>query len=75
MAYLEPEILTCPGCSRAEEMIWVIGEGPGTKPGQGPDYVDVMDAAGWVVTTVGTAPYWQGEIKCPVCDGVVREVK
>jgi len=56
-------------------MIWVIGEGPGTKPGQGPDYVDVMDAAGWVVTTVGTAPYWQGEIKCPVCDGVVREVK
>ena len=67
MAYLDPETLTCPKCGRTGDLVWIIGEGPNTKPGQGPDYVDVMEDGIWKVETKVTVPEWAGKITCPDC--------
>lgn len=72
MAYREPEDLTCPSCGRTATLVWVIGEGPNTKPGEGPAYADVLEDGGWVVTTEATAPKWHGRIACPDCGMQVR---
>lgn len=72
MAYREPEELTCPACSRTADIVWVIGEGPNTKPGEAPAYTDVLEDGGWIVETAGTAPRWNGRITCPDCGALVR---
>lgn len=72
MAYLTPEMLTCASCGKSQMIQWVIGEGPNTKPGQGPDYTDVMDSGDWQVQTTQTAPIWHGEITCPHCSHIVK---
>jgi hypothetical protein len=71
VAYLDPETLTCPSCGKTGDLIWVIGEGPNTKPGEGPAYTDVQDAGDWVLSTSGTAPRWSGMIACPDCKNPV----
>jgi hypothetical protein len=73
MAYREPENLTCPTCGTSGEIVWVVGEGPNTEPGQAPDYVDVLDAGIWNVKTTATAPVWQGQITCPTCNETVKQ--
>lgn len=72
MAYLNPETLTCPTCKTTGEIVWVIGEGPNTKQGQPPDYVDVLEPGVWQINTTATAPVWQGQIICPTCKETVR---
>ena len=71
MAYLDPETLTCPSCAKTGDLIWVVGEGPNTKPGEGPAYVDVQDAGDWIVETVATQKKWLGKISCPACKTTV----
>ncbi len=71
MAYLDPETLTCPSCRKSGDLVWVVGEGPNTKPGQAPDYVDVQEAGDWLVETANTAPNWEGAVVCPQCNSEV----
>lgn len=73
MAYLEPEDLRCPGCGRGGRLTWVVGEGPNTRPGEGPAYVDVLEPGPWAVETKETAPVWAGRIACPDCGASVLE--
>ncbi len=72
MAYLDPETLTCPQCEKRAELVWVVGVGPNTKPGEGPDYVDILESGPWLIETVSTSKEWYGVIKCPDCGAVVR---
>lgn len=67
MAYRDPESLTCPSCGRVATLVWIIGEGPNTRPSEGPAYTDILDDGGWLVATTATAPKWQGTITCPDC--------
>lgn len=68
MACRDPETLICPTCNRAAELVWVVGEGPNTKPGEGPAYVDVLEDGGWLVKTAATNKKWTGVITCPACN-------
>jgi len=71
MAYRDPETLTCPSCNRSGELVWVIGEGPNTKPGESPAYTDVMEPGAWQIETQATAPKWRGVVTCPDCGKTV----
>lgn len=62
-------------CSRSGEIVWIVGEGPNTKAGEGPAYVAVHETGGWRVETKSTAPRWTGAITCPDCDAKVRHIK
>ena len=73
MAYRDPETLFCPVCTRTADLVWVVGEGPNTQPGEGPAYVDVLEDGGWFVQTQGTKDKWTGVITCPDCDATVLE--
>jgi len=71
LAYLDPETLTCPGCAKSAAVTWVIGEGPDTKPGAPPDYIDLLETGPWVSETTNTTPVWAGKITCPDCEETV----
>jgi uncharacterized protein (UPF0212 family) len=60
-------MLICPGCGRSADIVWRIGEGPNTGPGEGPAYVAVHETGGWRVETIQTARRWTGAITCPDC--------
>ena len=67
MTYLSPETLTCPGCSHSADLVWIVGEGPNTRPGEAPAYTDVQPTGAWIVTTERTTPEWRGTVTCPDC--------
>ena len=56
-----------------EELVWVVGEGPNTRPGEGPSYISVLEPGGWLVETHREAPNWSGRITCPDCGATVKE--
>ena len=71
MAYLDPKRLTCPGCGKAGDVVFVVGIGPNTKPGQGPAYVTLHDAGPWVVEETSAHPFFAGRLFCPDCGAEV----
>jgi len=73
LAYRDPQELTCPTCKRKAGIVWVVGVGPNTQPGEGPSYVDILEDGGWLVETHGTTPRWRGRVTCPVCASLVWE--
>jgi hypothetical protein len=73
LAYREPETLTCPSCKTSGDIVWIIGEGPNTEPGQKPDYVDLLEPGIWLAETTATTPDWRGKISCPACAETVKQ--
>lgn len=69
MAYLEPTDLTCKNCGQAGELVWVIGVGPLTKPGEGPSYIDAHKPGPWIIKSSGKTT----QVFCPTCDDLVTE--
>ncbi|MCP3971886.1 MAG: hypothetical protein GY717_16500 [Rhodobacteraceae bacterium] len=63
MAYLDPQTLTGVGCGNSAEVTWIVGEGPNSKPGEGPAYISALDDGHWSVETQGAAV----TILCPDC--------
>jgi len=66
MAYLETQTLTCPNCGVHAGLSWVIGEGPNTRPGEGPAYISALDSADWRAEPNGRGV----TIHCTVCGAV-----
>jgi len=71
MAYLDPTPLTCPGCGKTGEVVFIVGIGPGTKPGQGPSYVTLRNPGPWVVEETSARPFFAGRLSCPDCGAEV----
>lgn len=71
MAYRNPEQLTCPSCAKRAELVWLVGIGPNTKPGEGAAYVQILDPGPWLEQTTNTAPAWHGTLTCPACGATV----
>ena len=71
MAYRDPEQLTCPSCTKRAELVWLVGEGPNTKPGEGAAYVQILDPGPWQEQTTNTARAWHGTLTCPACGATV----
>jgi len=71
MAYLDPRSLKCPGCGKTGEVVFVVGIGPSTKPGQGPAYVTLRNAGPWVVEEIAARPFFAGRLFCPDCGAEV----
>jgi len=53
------------------EVIWLIGEGPNTKPDEAPAYTDILDPGPWRLETAATTPTWHGNVTCPACNATV----
>ena len=70
MAYLDRTWLTC-SCGATGRVIWVVGSGPSTRPGDGPAYVSLKDTGPWIAETETRHPFWQGRLICPDCGAEV----
>ncbi len=71
MAYLDPRALRCPGCGKVGEVVFVVGVGPQTRPGQGPAYVTLKDPGPWQVDKISAHPVFAGRLTCPACGAEV----
>ena len=71
MAYLDRQRLTCPGCGKTGSVVFVVGIGPQTRPGEGPSYVTLQDAGPWVVDETNARPVFVGRLNCPDCGAEV----
>lgn len=61
MAYLNPGTLTCPDCGLRGQVTWIVGVGPGAKPGNGPAYVTLRDPGPFTEIRKGRTT----QVKCP----------
>ena len=71
MAYLDRTRITCPGCGKSGEVVFVVGVGPNTRPGEGPAYVTLQDAGPWVLEETSAHPFFAGRLSCPDCGAEV----